>query len=86
MRRTLAVAITAVLTLVGCGGGSDTQDQAGSAANTEAAGSNTGSDTGSASSGAEQAPSLVVDKIGGGQIDIADLLGQDVVLWFWAPW
>ncbi|MGI9598172.1 MAG: hypothetical protein ACR2QK_18560 [Acidimicrobiales bacterium] len=24
--------------------------------------------------------------LGGGSIDLADLQGQDVVLWFWAPW
>ena len=24
--------------------------------------------------------------VGGGQIDLGDLDGQDVVLWFWAPW
>jgi len=24
--------------------------------------------------------------IGGGQIDLGSLQGQDVVLWFWAPW
>ena len=24
--------------------------------------------------------------IGGGQLDANDLAGQDVVLWFWAPW
>ncbi len=26
------------------------------------------------------------DLIGGGQIDANSLVGQDVVLWFWAPW
>ena len=24
--------------------------------------------------------------VGGGQIDLGDLAGQDIVLWFWAPW
>ncbi len=26
------------------------------------------------------------DLIGDGQIDANSLVGQDVVLWFWAPW
>ena len=26
------------------------------------------------------------DLIGGGQIDATSLAGQDIVLWFWAPW
>lgn len=30
--------------------------------------------------------SLVVQTISGGQVDFADLLTQDTVLWFWAPW
>ena len=29
---------------------------------------------------------FVADEIGGGQIDATDLAGQDVILWFWAPW
>ena len=29
---------------------------------------------------------FVAGMIGGGQLDDADLAGQDVVLWFWAPW
>ncbi len=47
---------------------------------------------GSTSQESEAAPAgqrsatLVATKIDGDQIDIADLLGQDVVLWFWAPW
>lgn len=24
--------------------------------------------------------------LGGGTVDLADFEGQDVVLWFWAPW
>lgn len=24
--------------------------------------------------------------LGGGSIDLAELQGEDVVLWFWAPW
>jgi hypothetical protein len=43
-------------------------------------------ETGQPAQGNEQAPSLVVDTLDGGQLDVADLLGQDTVLWFWAPW
>ena len=27
-----------------------------------------------------------VAQLGGGQIEGGDLVGRDVVLWFWAPW
>ena len=30
--------------------------------------------------------SLVASTVGGGQIDFGSFEGQDVVLWFWAPW
>lgn len=30
--------------------------------------------------------SLIASTVDGGQIDFASLEGQDVVLWFWAPW
>ena len=47
--------------------------------------------TQSASSSEDAAPaeaqaSLVASTISGGQIDFGSLAGQDVVLWFWAPW
>ena len=29
---------------------------------------------------------FVEDTIGGGLIDANDLEGNDVILWFWAPW
>lgn len=29
---------------------------------------------------------FVADQVGGGQLDANDLAGQDVILWFWAPW
>ena len=31
-------------------------------------------------------PTLVADTVGGAQIDTNSLEGQDVVVWFWAPW
>ena len=32
------------------------------------------------------APGVMVDLVGGGQLDLNSLEGQDVVYWFWAPW
>jgi len=29
---------------------------------------------------------LIADTVSGGQINFGSLEGQDVVLWFWAPW
>ena len=31
-------------------------------------------------------PQLVGDTVRGAQLDTNDLAGQDVVVWFWAPW
>ena len=31
-------------------------------------------------------PTLVADTVDGPQLDTNDLAGQDVVVWFWAPW
>ena len=31
-------------------------------------------------------PTLVADTVAGAQLDTNDLAGQDVVVWFWAPW
>jgi len=39
--------------------------------------------------GADQSaalPTLTVDTLSGGQIELNALAGQDLVLWFWAPW
>lgn len=67
------MAITTMLLLAGCGGTGE-----------EAATSEP--DVQQAADNNDRAPGLVVNTIGGGQIDFADLLGQDAVLWFWAPW
>ncbi len=34
----------------------------------------------------ETASSVDLPTLDGGQIDFGDLEGQDVFLWFWAPW
>ena len=39
-----------------------------------------------ASAGGPGLPTLVADTVTGPQIDTNDLAGQDVVVWFWAPW
>lgn len=88
LRRTL-VAILAALALfaTACGGGSDAALAAGSqdvdAAPAEAAAPSVADDVEAA---AEPAISLVASTITGDQIDFASLAGDDVVLWFWAPW
>ncbi len=39
-----------------------------------------------AETGGAGLPQLVSDTVRGAQIDTNDLAGQDVVVWFWAPW
>ena len=39
-----------------------------------------------ATAGGVGLPVLVSNTVGGAQIDTNDLVGQDVVVWFWAPW
>ena len=39
-----------------------------------------------AAAGGVGLPVLVSNTVGGAQIDTNDLVGQDVVVWFWAPW
>lgn len=82
----MALALLGALALVAtsCGGGStDTAVETSSSpevASTEAA---------EPAPTAEPAPaeaSLVATTVNGGQIDFGSLEGQDVVLWFWAPW
>lgn len=38
------------------------------------------------STGGAGLPQLVGDTVSGSQFDTADLAGQDVAVWFWAPW
>ena len=38
------------------------------------------------SAGGPGLPTLVSDTVSGAQIDTNSLEGQDVVVWFWAPW
>ncbi len=44
------------------------------------------SQTDAATTGGAGLPQLIGDTVRGAQIDTNDLAGQDVVVWFWAPW
>ena len=30
--------------------------------------------------------SFTAPAVGGGEVDVADYAGRDLVLWFWSPW
>lgn len=77
----IAVAMAAVLVVSGCGSAAEETAIDGQSEDAQATAA-------SAKDSPEttQAPRLVMDTITGGQIDVGDLLGQDAVLWFWAPW
>lgn len=75
----VSLAAVAVVALVAAGCGDDGDDGAG--AGGEAAADDRA--TGSAGAGLGD---LTGDLVGGGQLDANDLVGRDVVLWFWAPW
>lgn len=86
--RTLVATLAAFVVLAtSCGGGS--ADTATEAVADAAAPTAQAEDTTTADATTEEAPaeaSLVATTVGGGQIDFGSLEGQDVVLWFWAPW
>jgi thiol-disulfide isomerase/thioredoxin len=71
--RLLSLAAAAALTLAACGSGSD-----------DAASDDGGGSSSAASEGSS--PTFVADQLGGGELDLASLDGEDTVLWFWAPW
>ena len=70
--RTAALATVVALAAVACGtgGGSNGEGAAGPPV--------------SASGGAE--PDFVATTLDGEELALADFAGQDVMLWFWAPW
>ena len=71
--------LSLALFAVGCGGGAtDTAAPASEGETAEAAPAE--------ESGGSGLPQLVGDTVGGSQLDTNDLAGQDVVVWFWAPW
>lgn len=86
IRRSLLATLAALALIATACGGSDAA-VATQADNDAASSSSSGAaDTAEAESPAEPANSLVASTIDGGQIDFGSLEGQDVVLWFWAPW
>ena len=81
----IAAAAAAVLALAGCGAPDGGDEGArGASGSPSADGGAGGSDGGSG--GTPAALDFSAPLIGGGEIDGADLQGEPVVLWFWAPW
>lgn len=78
-RRFGAAALGLAMFATACGGGGATEEATGddSAPVTEAS---------TEDAGGAGLPQLVADTVGGAQLDTNDLAGQDVVVWFWAPW
>lgn len=80
LRNLLATLAALALITTSCGGGS-----ADSAVDTAAA-SPAPADQAFQSEEATAEGSFVATTVSGGQIDFGSFEGQDVVLWFWAPW
>ncbi len=79
LKRSRRLGATALgLALIASACGSSATEDASTSSNAEAA-------AGEAAAGAGL-PALVGDTVSGGQLDTNDLAGQDVVVWFWAPW
>jgi hypothetical protein len=51
-----------------------------------ACGNGSSSTEAAAPAAAEWSHDFIGDTYGGGTIDAGDYEGQDLVLWFWAPW
>lgn len=79
--RVVAAVMAAAVVVAGCGSAAE---ETAIRAQSEDASATAASSQDSPETG--RAPGLVMNTITGGQIDAADLLGQDAVLWFWAPW
>lgn len=93
----LALALIGVCALVAtsCGGGSTDAATETSSATEAASPAPTTEAPAAAAAQTEAAPtvesgtseaSLIATTVTGSQIDFGSLEGQDVVLWFWAPW
>ncbi|MDA2813196.1 redoxin domain-containing protein [Nocardiopsis sp. RSe5-2] len=77
-----AAAAAAVLALAGCGAPDGGDGGGPGAAGSPSADGGAGGSGG----GAPAALDFSAPLVGGGEIDGADLQGEPVVLWFWAPW
>ena len=90
-RRTVAALLAGALALAACGGSGDeaevaattTPDTAATTTDAPATAPTTGGDA------AVEVPDeldFVAPDVRGGQVVGAELAGQDLVIWFWAPW
>lgn len=92
-RRVLPV--LAATLLVACGGGSDpeavpaTDAPAPVAATSDAPATPNGGTADGSTNGSATAPTALqfsAPLVGGGEIELGELAGRPVLLWFWAPW
>ncbi len=96
----LRSAVLAVVLFAGACGGSSATDSAAQIETTAAPGaaaaeesndvgradSTTEAPTTTGPSATSEVAGDVVTLVGGGQLDLNSIEGQDTVLWFWAPW
>ncbi len=78
-KRVGAVALSLGLFASACGGAATDES-------TSSAPVDDGAEVAEESSGGAGLPQLVGDTVAGTQFDTADLAGQDIAVWFWAPW
>ncbi len=89
--RVIAAVVALLLAASSCGdGGDNTTAQDPAATTTEASSPNTEGSAPASDAGGSVAVAWPHDwteeTVGGGQFDAGDYAGQDLVLWFWAPW
>ena len=85
--KVLAVAAGVAMVAAACGGAAETPTE--SAAESATTTSDAGSESTTAQTTPPVQPTGLVGEfstIGGATFDLGDLEGEDVVLWFWAPW
>lgn len=78
-RRASAAALSLALFASACGG-TPPAEQAAAPAVTESA------EVDNDAAAAPGLPQLIGDTVAGAQFDTNDLAGQDIAVWFWAPW
>lgn len=73
--------------LAACGGGAGVATAPdGSATDAPAPADGATTDDGATDAGLPEALAFTATTVGGGTFDGADHVGQDLMLWFWAPW
>ncbi len=84
MKRPLqAAALAVALFTASCGGGSGSSESSSADGQTPTA---PVEEAAPDEATADSPLTFTAATVGGGQIDANSLAGQDVVLWFWAPW